>query len=330
MTTVDRSTLFFKSHTYQAIPAGPKLIISGAVHGTETCGTIALNRFMQELERGEHVLLRGLLTIVPVVNPLAYAQGTREGDRNLNRNLAPTETPTQFEDHVANWFCPLVARHEILLDLHSFRSQGTAFVMVGPSNNDGPLERQKHAAIEEAIATRLGVNRFVHGWLSTYDKGVARRLKAINDAQLTVDPVLKAQMHTKYGVGTTEYMRSTGGAALTLECGQNQDPHSPEVAYQAIVNTLRYLGMIAGDAPAADRTMQALEIYEVFDKYHLEDHFVKTWASFDALRKGDLIATRHDGSELRAEFDGCIIFPDASAPLFKEWFYLAKQSDRLA
>jgi predicted deacylase len=325
--TIDRQTLFFKSHTYQAIPNGPKLIISGAVHGTETCGTIALNRFIQELERGERVLLRGTLTLVPVVNPLAYAQGTREGDRNLNRNLAPTEFPTQFEDHVANWFCPLVARHEILLDLHSFRSKGTAFVMVGPSNNDGPLERQKHAAIEEAIATRLGVSRFVHGWLSTYDKGVARRLKAIGD---TADPTLKAQMHTKYGVGTTEYMRSTGGAALTLECGQNQDPQSPEVAYQAIVNTLCYLGMIAGESPAANLNMQALEIYEVFDKHHLDDHFVKTWASFDPVVKADLIAVRHDGTELRAEFDGCVIFPDASAPLHKEWFYLARQSNRLA
>ena len=37
-----------------------------------------------------------------------------------------------------------------------------------------------------------------------------------------------------YGIGTTEYMRSQGGYAITLECGQHQDPAGPEVAYQAM------------------------------------------------------------------------------------------------
>jgi predicted deacylase len=45
-------------------------------------------------------------------------------------------------------------------------------------------------------------------------------------------------------------MRSTGGMALTLECGQHEDPEAPEVAYRAIVNSLLHFGLIEGEAPA--------------------------------------------------------------------------------
>ena len=99
-----------------------------------------------------------------------------------------------------------------LLDLHSFQSQGQPFAMVGPRNNTGELEPFAHEAIESAVVARLGVNRIVEGWLSTYAEGIRRRQARASDgsrkAQLVTDP--------HYGVGTTEYMRSTGGWAITL------------------------------------------------------------------------------------------------------------------
>ena len=44
----------------------------------------------------------------------------------------------------------------------------------------------------------------------------------------------------------------------------------------------------------------------------------------DALRAGDLIATRADGTPLCAEHDGHIVFPDPNAMPGHEWFYLAE------
>jgi predicted deacylase len=76
-----------------------------------------------------------------VTNPLAYANQRRTGDRNLNRKLAPTDAPREFEDHVANWLCPLLAEHEILLDLHSFTAPGVPFVFMGPRDNAGRSSR---------------------------------------------------------------------------------------------------------------------------------------------------------------------------------------------
>jgi uncharacterized membrane protein YphA (DoxX/SURF4 family) len=100
----------FKSVAYAAVAPGPRLIVLGAVHGNETCGTKGIARVIAEIDAGDLVPSAGRVTFVPVTNPLAYANQRRTGDRNLNRKLAPTDAPREFEDHVANWLCPLLAR----------------------------------------------------------------------------------------------------------------------------------------------------------------------------------------------------------------------------
>jgi predicted deacylase len=312
----------FKSMSYAGAMAGPRLIVTAAVHGNETCGTQAIARLGREIDDGQLRIAAGSLTLVPITNALAYRLGRRAGDRNLNRALAPTDTPREFEDHVANWLCPLLAAHHVLLDLHSFQAEGQPFVMVGPQNNAGSLEPFSHAAEEEALVRRLGVNRAVDGWLSTYADGVLRRRADAGAAAAGLD------LDPRYGIGTTEYMRSRGGWALTLECGQHDDPAAPEVAYRAIRATLAHLGLVDEPAPAPAQGMEALRLFEVVDKRHPEDCFARAWQSFDALREGDVIGTRHDGELVRAPCEGRIVFPNAAAGARQEWFYLARQTSR--
>jgi predicted deacylase len=263
------------------------------------------------------------VTFVPVTNPLAYAEHRRAGDRNLNRKLQPTDTPREFEDDVANWLCPLLAAHEVLLDLHSFRTPGLPFVFIGPPDNAGPLEPFAQAAREQALALRLGVERVVDGWLATYAAGIARRRElaaAAPAAVLDLDPA--------YGVGTTEYMRSVGGCAVTLECGQHDDPRAVDVGYGAIVNTLAHLGLIEASEPAPAARVEALSLCEVVDKTSDGDVFAKAWKSFDRVAAGERIGTRGDGAAIDAAFDGVIVFPNAGAQAGQEWFYLARESAR--
>lgn len=314
----------FKSVAYAGRASAPRLIVTGAVHGNEVCGTRAIERVCTELDAGTLALAAGSVTFVPIANPLAYRLKRRAGERNLNRALEPTDAPRDFEDHVANWLCPLLAAHDVLLDLHSFQSAGQPFVMVGPRDNRGTLEPFAHAADEEALALRMGVARAVDGWLDTYAAGVARRLEAAQREGRagTID------LHPRYGVGTTEYMRAQGGWALTLECGQHDDPAAPEVAYRAIRAALAHLALVDEPAPAPAPAIEALSLVDVVDKVDDDDAFVRDWCSFDALRAGDAIGRRAGGEVVRAPHDGWIVFPNAKAQARQEWYYLARASDR--
>lgn len=312
--------LHFQSVTFTGLAPGARLIVLGAVHGNETCGTQAIRHVIAEIESGRLGVVAGSITFVPVTNPLAYARHQRMGDRNLNRNLVPTDAPTEFEDRIANWLCPLLAQHDALLDLHSFHTPGEPFVMLGPENNNGTLEPFARSAEETALALSLGVHRFVDGWLDTYAAGVARRLAAGASAR-------EADVH--YGVGTTEYMRAQGGIALTLECGQHDDPAAPAVAYRAIHNALAHLRLISAPAPAPVTDTEALRLYQVIDRDHAADVFSREWSSFDRVRAGEVIGTRYDGSPVIADGDGYVVFPNPRALPGQEWFYLARSSARV-
>jgi predicted deacylase len=314
----------FKSVSYSSGRPGPRLIVLGAVHGNEVCGSLAIGQVMAMFDAGEIALDAGRVTFVPVTNSLAYAKKTRAGDRNLNRDPQPTDAPREFEDVVANWLCPLLASHDVLLDLHSFQGEGEPFVFIGPENNQGKIEPFRHAELEEALALRLGVGRCVTGWLSTYATGVEHRQKAAN-----LIPTQDASTGVRYGIGTTEYMRSVGGWALTLEWGQHDDPLAVEVGRTAVLNSLTHLGLLSGASSERVSHMQTLQLCEVVDRHDADDRFARGWRSFDALQRGEVIGTRADGSSVVAPFDGFIVFPSPNASVATEWFYLAKQSDRL-
>ena len=169
------------------------------------------------------------------------------------------------------------------------------------------------------------MRRIVDGWLGTYAEGVARRRASgahRGNAALNLD--------TDYGVGTTEYMRRVGGCALTLECGQHDDPQAPEVAYRAILNALAHLQLVDAPDPSPAVDVEALRLFQVVDKEHAGDRFARPWASFDALHAAELIGTRHDGAPLLAETDGRIVFPNPGAEPGHEWFYLARPNGRYA
>ncbi len=312
----------FQSVTFTSPNPGKKLIVLGAVHGSEKCGTVAIRRALAEFETGAHSLARGVVTFVPITNPKAYAQNTRNGDRNLNRRLRPEAVPKEFEDHVANWLCPLLKQHDVLLDLHSFQAEGQAFATLGPENNQDALEPFRWATEEMALIQRLGVSRAVDGWLSTYAVGVERRRETRRSEVGSND------LDPQYGVGTTEYMRSQGGYAITLECGQHSDPAAPDVGYRAILNTLAHLRLIDEPDPQPNTKMEGLRLHQVIDKVHVDDAFARSWKSFDPLMKGELIGTRNNGEQFFAQENGWIVFPNAAAAAGTEWFYLATANPR--
>jgi predicted deacylase len=308
-------------HTFASLHPGPRLLVVGGVHGDETCGTAGIARILAEFDAGTLQLQRGELTLVPVANPLARRRLQREGERNLNRLFRPTEAPADYEARITNRLAPVIARHEVLLDLHSFQSEGEAFAMIGPRDNTGTLEPFARSYEEGQLALHIGTPIVVEGWLDIYAAGLAQRAGGAPAEEAALD----------FGRGTNEYIRSCGGYGVTLECGQHQDPEAPEVAWRAIRRTLALLGMapLPAGLPAASAQPRLLRLASVTDRLHEEDSFVRDWATFDAVQRGEPIGMRHDGTLLSAPEDGFIVFPNALALPGAEWFYFARPSERV-
>lgn len=307
-------------HQYHSLRSGPRLLVLGAVHGNETCGAQALQRAVHWLDQAQDTLTCGTLTIIPITNTKAYALGTREGDRNLNRRLVRNSAPVNHEDRVAQVLLDLMAQHDVLLDLHSFRSQSEAFVMLGPRNNANTLESFCHEHEESELAQALGPTRMVEGWMGAY-----RHYCDLMQAQGIdgVDP--------DAGVGTTEAMRRLGGYGLTLECGNHHDPQAVEVAWAAFWRTLAHLGMLSAPVvpPAwSNRVFDVLKLHDVLVRTHEHDRLVRTWGAFESYESGTPLVIRHDGVEVRTQTDGRIVFPSSEVEIGEEWFYLAQPSNR--
>jgi predicted deacylase len=309
-------------HQFHALRPGPSLIVLGRVHGNEVAGSLAIGRLIDDLDNGRLNLTRGRLTLVPVTNPLAAALDTRSGERNLNRNLRPTAVPQDFEDRIANVLCPLLAQHDGLIDLHSFNSAGEAFALIGPEDNAGELEPFAHAAQEVRLARHLGPGRIVEGWMAAYAEGVRKRRarSAARGVTLDTDP--------NYGVGTTEFMRSAGGWAVTLECGQHADPQAPKVGWRAVRQALALFDMADCELSPPREDQELIRLVEVTDRLHPDDQFIREWKSFDAVTAGEPIGRRHDGALVVAPADGRIVFPNVKAEPGFEWFYFAQPSTR--
>ena len=294
-------------HTWAALAPGPSLVVLGAVHGNEVCGAHAIVRAIDDLTHGRLRLLRGRLTLVPVANPLAFAQATREGERNLNRRFLPQPEPQDYEDRITRQLAPLLAQHEVLLDLHSFHTPGDPFAMVGPRNNSGAREPFARAAEEMALARALGAQQVVEGWLEVYDRAAG----------------LRGELPDDEGIGTNEYMRSQGGYAVTIECGQHEDPEAIDVATRAIHGALAHLEL--AHVPAPPRFAgPAARLKDVVLRESPADRLAQDWHSFDAVQAGDVIAHRADGTPVAAPYDGCVLFPHPEAEVGQELFYLAE------
>ena len=312
-----------RTHTFHGLAPGPALLVLGAVHGNEICGTQAIMQLLQDFDSGALSIERGSVTFVPVTNPLAYQLKRRFGDRNLNRNMAPSAIPQDFEDRIANVLCPLLDAHDALLDLHSFHTGGAPFVMIGPQNNRGELEPFARADEEMQLALHTGPHRIVEGWLDAYARGVQRRATAPAAAggsraqSLVTDP--------NYGVGTTEYMRSRGGYAVTLECGQHDDPLAVQVARHAILQTLALLGIASVPLLPVHVGREILRLVDVTDREHAGDTFSREWRSFDAVKAGEVIGMRFSGEEIKATAEGFVVFPNPGAQTGQEWFYFAQR-----
>lgn len=306
---------------------GPAVVLLGGVHGDERCGVRALDDLAAALDAGHAELLRGRLTVVARTNPLACARGTRAGMRDLNRSFVPRDAAQRqdYEDEVTARLAPLLAAHDVLVDLHSASAATPPFAMIGLVHEEDlagvvpgapPAGAPSPGAADElALAFALGVEVVVEGWYDVYAADLGPG--ATGDQR-------------RVGVGTNEYMRAVGGIAVTVECGEHADPESAVVAGAVARRALEHLGMMAAppsSAPGRDPD-RVLRTRSMVRRTADGDRFTRSWESFETVSAGEVIGIRADGTPVHAGADGAVMFPDPDADVGQEWFYLAVRSDR--
>ena len=301
---------------FESTDPGPRLIVLGAVHGNEPCGPLAIRRILDAARSGAVAIRRGAVTFVPVANPMAWRRAAREGDRNLNRDLRVRPAPRDNEDRLGALLCPLLAEHDVLLDLHSFTGPGPAFVFAGPDDNAGPIEPFGQAGAEWALALRLGVGVAMHGWLDAHEHARLER------ARLGFPPLPATE-----GIGTTEFMRSVGGYGLTLECGRHDDAAAVDVAERAVRATLAHLGLVDATPPAST-VRAAIRLTESLTCERDGDAMEPAWRTGDAVPDGAILCRRADSSAVRQRGDGFVVFPNPTARPGQTLCYLGRASDR--
>jgi hypothetical protein len=177
------------------------------VHGNETCGTKGIHRVMAELDSGALSIVAGSVTFVPITNPLAYARACQRRPQPEPQPV-PERQSAGFRRPHRQLAVSAAGPARRAARLAPFNADSQPFVMVGPRNNDGPLQPFQHEDKERALARRLGVRRFVDGWLHAYGQGVQRRL---GNSDGGPRPALWR--------GHDGIHAFNGGYALTLECG---------------------------------------------------------------------------------------------------------------
>jgi predicted deacylase len=283
-----------KSVTYSGLESGSKLLVFGAVHGNEKCGTAGITRVIAEIESGKLEIVRGQVTFVPIANPRAYDQDKRFTERNLNRYLVPMEKPDCYEARLGNILCPLLEATDVLLDIHSYTVGGEPFIFVGPVH---PQER--------TFAASLGPRTLLTGWADAY-AATGRNVKSVDDEEST---------------GTTEYARRFGAIAVTFECGQHTSAEAPHIAYEAIRNALRHLEMTAESVLTKPVIPTRLVTVTHVIYRDSEGAFSQSWKHLEPVVKDQVIARQADGTPLTAPTNGFIIMPRADCPVGEEWFF---------
>lgn len=277
-----------ESVTFESLTPGPTLVVLGRIHGNEPCGTLAILDAIDQIRAGRIEITRGKIIFVPVCNPKAAELNVRFVERNLNRSLYPKDNRSSYEDHIDPILCAIIEQADWLLDLHSFSTPGLPFSM--PTLDKDSI----------AFAKALGVSHMVSGWSQSY----------IN-AGIAIDALLSQ--------GTTEYARLHGAIAITVECGQHDDPDSVTEAKRVLKAALDFHNQL----PAPVGEVRLYEMQNVWFRDNRPAHFARSWQNFDAIGAGEVIARYDDGEIVTAPYDGVFVMPKSWAAHGEEWYYLA-------
>jgi predicted deacylase len=213
-----------QTRTLASKETGPRLLVTGGVHGDEFEPILAIRRLFLHFE--EEPLRCGSVTFVPVANEGAYFRGHRcaEDGRDLARTFPgrPDGSPTEV---VAHALASLIASADYYIDLHTGGTELAVLPLAGYSmvSDAAVLETQRRMARAFNLPFIWGTSAELEG----------RSLSVARDAGV---PAIYA-----------EYL----GSATCSQAGV-------EAYVEGVLNVMAEIGLIEREAPAS-RVEQVIE-----------------------------------------------------------------------
>ena len=302
---------------FAALEPGPRLIVLGAVHGNEPCGPLGDRPGGRRDPVGRDRAPARQRHLRAGREPDGVPPEDARGRPQPQPRPSGPREPQDNEDRLGTLLCPLLAEHDVLLDLHSFTGDGPPFVFAGPDDNAGAIEPFALAGPEWALARRLGVAVAMHGWLDAHEHFRAER------ARLGFPPLPATE-----GVGTTEFMRvrgrlrasrSNAGATTTrTRSGSRNGPCGPRWRISASSTRTRRPRRRGRPSRLSDSLVCERE----------GDRIADGWRTGDPVPDGAVLGHRADGTPIRQDGPGFIVFPNPRAKPGQMLAFLGRASDR--
>jgi len=241
--------------------SGPRVLITGGVHGDEFESMAALSRLSGLL--GERVV-RGQVTLVPVVNEAAFRLGQRVADDGFDlARVCPGRPDGSITERVAHGLSRLIGACDYYLDLHSGGARLRVYPLAGYLLHPDPaiLDHQRRMARAFGLPIIWGTDPSLNG----------RSLSVARDARV---PAIYA-----------EYL---GGGVC--------DPQGVAAYVRGCLNVLVDLQVIAGEIRLPDLEPLVIEdprkdsgFLQIQHPSPLEGYFQPAVALGQRVRPGDVL-----------------------------------------
>lgn len=152
-----------KSFTFEAKQTGPHLLLTAGVHGDEYEPMLAALELTGEIPK---LLIRGRVTIVPVVNVTAYNAGSRYGTDGLDlARICPGKLNGSPSERNAFQISELIREANYLIDMHTGGMAHDIYPMAGFMIHPDPdiLDKQREMALACNLPVIWGTDPFPEG-----------------------------------------------------------------------------------------------------------------------------------------------------------------------
>ena len=268
-------------HQFDSGKPGPNVMISSVVHGNELCGAIAVDHMLQNDVRP----MKGKLSLA-FMNVDAYLSfdadnpsASRYLDEDFNRLwtkevLAGNRDSTELRR--ARKVLPVLDTVDLLLDIHSMQTATTPLMMAGPL--DKGCEFARKLGIPEVVVMDFGHK-------------AGRRMREYE------------------GFSDPESNKN----ALLIECGQNWEQRSADLAITASWRFLMMLGLVSEENAAAHlRTEPPSEqrIIKVSGPYTIRNSdfsFKEPYLGLEEIPSAGTVIANDGEIEVKTPYDNCVL-----------------------